>query len=309
VNFNHRRRYQGRVPSLELLHRKFYTNSSKRDSSTANSRKEKIIIAIIVIDTKFSQGRVQLLEDVKKDLSRHFYSPKTIYALFQLPYPLTSDTTAAAKQKVSRLWRENRQRPEVTEFQKKSDNFEPVSVKDSPELSVLGQIWFEFCIAVPIRITSHQNTFSQQIPASPPERKVWIEINMPSSASKNAREDGRNYCTKCQSLIGTLNGLKAACSEEGYPYWSSKYDLKLSSEKCVFCKLVWEARSWRSTKLSGSLRIYASLENLDFEEAMSIVDTEHPLRNSALSGFDVKDSDQPNRARLVHLYAYTEQGK
>jgi hypothetical protein len=132
---------------------------------------------------------------------------------------------------------------------------------------------------------------------------------MPSSASKIATEDRQNYCTKCQSLTGTLNGLKAACSEEGYSYWSSKFDLKLSSEKCAFCRLVWEARSWRSTKLSGSLQIHALLENLNFEEASSIVDTEHPLRNSALSGFHVKDSGQPNRARLVDLYVCTEQGK
>lgn len=122
-----------------------------------------------------------------------------------------------------------------------------------------------------------------------------------------SEDEQTSCCTKCLALTGTLDGLSAACSEEGYPYWSSKEELSSSAQKCLLCKVVWQSRSWRSTKLLGSLRIHADVEVFNHEEAADSLDTEHPLKGCALSRFIVCDSG--NLKVLTTLYTSTPQGQ
>ena len=130
---------------------------------------------------------------------------------------------------------------------------------------------------------------------------------MPPATMEPPEDKHTSCCTKCLALTGTLAGLSAACSEEGYPYWSSKGELSSSAQQCSLCKVIWQSRSWRSTTLLGSLRIHADVEVFNHEEAADSLDIEHPLKGCALSRFKVRDSG--NLKVLTTLHASTPQGQ
>lgn len=120
-------------------------------------------------------------------------------------------------------------------------------------------------------------------------------------------EDEGILCARCTALTGTIDGLAAASSEEGYPYWLSKAELRWNSEICSLCRLIWRGRSWKSTKLQVHCEYTRHAKLGTPVKRFVFLDHDHPLRASTLSSFDVRESGTSRH--LVKLFAFTEQGQ
>lgn len=114
-------------------------------------------------------------------------------------------------------------------------------------------------------------------------------------------------CAQCRNLCGTEEGLKAACSAGGYPHWTSKSELRSKSEICKLCRLVWEAESWRSTPVLGSLHTYARL-NGDQESLSEAAACGTDWGELDVDSFEVRDSCATH-TYIVKLYLSTQEGK
>lgn len=109
-------------------------------------------------------------------------------------------------------------------------------------------------------------------------------------------------CAKCRDLFGTEEGLSAACSDYGFSHWSSKFELQVGAQRCKLCRLVWEQRSWRSTKVEGAIHTFARFKG-----------PEQGVRSwpmPEIEYFDVKDSlAGPSPGRLVRLHPFAHESK
>ncbi|KAH8812521.1 heterokaryon incompatibility protein-domain-containing protein [Xylogone sp. PMI_703] len=104
-------------------------------------------------------------------------------------------------------------------------------------------------------------------------------------------------CGKCLALTGTLEGLEAAYSREGYAYCSSAMDLELRSERCPLCKIIWDAMEF---DLSKANNIWAHAVG----PAPELLD-----RNSPLTGFIFREyNSKGNQPRTICILdTFTEE--
>jgi hypothetical protein len=106
--------------------------------------------------------------------------------------------------------------------------------------------------------------------------------NLPSGS------EAGQYCQSCTGLT-TLEGLKAACTEEGY-FHSSLETLRKRSGSCKLCKYILESHGkWEQRDKFVRLSVQRSSMDLPHSSDRndSIVCDDHPLKDAVLDEFYV----------------------